>query len=258
MSRIFRAGGAILVAVAAGACADRDNPTALGDLQVDVLLEITTERVETFNEVEIHASVTQGGMAMVMETIQLEIESHDGDVEVIGMEPDGDGYSAHVVFYGAGEHHLLIKGAPFGHHAGLVTPMASYEIEVYAQHRIVGPYWVEMGLSPTPVPEGGEAHIHLRVHEFDGEGPGQEVGGVEMHAELHHPDGDEAELVFAEEVPGEYEAPAFFPEAGLYEIHLEIEVDEVHHEGEFHVPVFGETIGTDPTDSTGGDHGHGG
>ncbi len=254
MSTILRAGGAILVAVAAAACADRDNPTALAHLQVDVLLEITTERVETFTEVEIHASVTQGGMAM--ETMQLEIESHDGDVAVMGMEPDGDGYSAHVIFYGAGEHHLLIKGAPFGHQAGLMTAMASREIEVYAQHRIVGPYWVEMGLSPAPVPEGGEAHIRLRVHEFDGVGPGQAVGGVEMHAELHHPDGDEAELVFVEEVPGEYEAPALFPEAGLYEIHLEIEVDDVHHEGEFHVPVFGETDITDETDSTGGGHGH--
>ena len=254
MSTILRGGGAILVAVAAAACADRDNPTALADLQVDVLLEITTERVETFTEVEIHASVTQSGMAM--ETMQLEIESHDGDVAVMGMEPDGDGYSAHVIFYGAGEHHLLIKGAPFGHQAGLMTAMASREIEVYAQHRIVGPYWVEMGLSPAPVPEGGEAHIRLRVHEFDGVGPGQAVGGVEMHAELHHPDGDEAELVFVEEVPGEYEAPALFPEAGLYEIHLEIEVDEVHHEGEFHVPVLGETDITDETDSTGGGHGH--
>ncbi len=108
MSRMLSAGGAILVAVAAAACADRDNPTALADLQVDALLEITTERVETFNEVEIHASVTQGGMAMAMETMQLEIESHDGDVAVMGMEPDGDGYSAHVIFYAAGEPHLLI------------------------------------------------------------------------------------------------------------------------------------------------------
>ena len=256
MSRILSAGGAILVAVASGACADRDNPTALGDLQVDVLLEITTERVETFNEVEIYASVTQGGMAM--ETMQLEIESHDSDVAVMGMEPDGDGYSAHVIFYGAGEHHLLIKGAPFGHQAGLMTAMANREIEVYAQHRIVGPYWVEMGLSPAPVPEGGEAHIRLWVHEFNGVGPGQEVGGVEMHAEFHHPEGHEAELVFVEEVPGEYEAPALFPEAGLHDLHLEIEVDGVHHESEFHIPVFGETVVTDPTDSTGGGHGHGG
>ena len=258
MSTILRAGGAILVAVAAAGCADRDNPTALADLQVDVLLEITTERVETFNEVEIHASVTQGGISMDMETMRLEIEAHDGDVVVMEMEPDGDGYSAHVVFYRAGEHHLLLKGAPSGHQAGLIIPMASQEIEVYAQHRIVGPYWVEMGLSPAPVSEGGEAHIHLWVYEFDGEEPGQEVGGVEIHAELHHPDGDEAELVFVEEGPGEYEASAFFPEAGLYEIHLEIEVDEAHHEGEFHVSVFGETVVTDPTDSTGGGHGHSG
>ena len=256
MSRILSAGGAILVAVATGACADRDNPTALADLQVDVLFEITAERVETFNEVEIHASVTQGGMPMAMETMQLEIESHDGDVVVMGMEPDGDGYSAHVTFYEAGEHHLLIMGAPFGHQADLLTEMASREIEVYAQHRIVGPYWVEMELSPAPVPEGGLAQIRLRVHEFDGEGPGQAVRGVELHAELHHPDGDEAALVFVEEVPGECEALALFPEAGLYEMHLEIEVDEVHYEGEFHVPVFGETVVADSTDSTGGGHGH--
>ncbi len=258
MSKLMRTGGAILVAFATATCADRDNPTALADLQMDVLLEITTERVETFDEVEIHARVTQGGRAMVMETMQLEIETHDGDVEVIAMDPEGDGYSAHVVFFGTGEHHLLIKGAPLGHQAGLVTPMASHEIEVYAQHRIVGPYWVEMALSPAPVPEGGEAHIHLSVYEFDESGPGQEVAGVEMHAELHHPDGDEAALVFVEEGPGEHEAPALFPEAGLYEIHLEIEVDEVHHEGEFHVPIFGETVVTDETDSTGGGHGHGG
>lgn len=258
MSTLIRAGGAILVAVAAAGCADRDNPIALGDLQVDALVEITAERVETFNEVEIHASVIQGGMPMAMETMQLEIETHDGDIVVMGMEPDGDGYSAHVTFYEAGEHHLLIMGAPFGHQAGLLTEMASREIEVYAQHRIVGPYWVEMGLSPAPISEGGEAHIHLRVYEYDGVGPGQPVGGVQMHAELHHPDGDEAELVFVEEVVGEYEALALFPEAGLYEIHLEIEVDEVHHEGEFHVPVFGEIVVTDETDSTGGGHEHGG
>lgn len=258
MSTIFRAGGAILLAFATATCADRDNPTALADLQVDVLLEISMERVETFSEVEIRASVTQGGMAMVMETMQLEVESQDGEVESIRLTSDGDGYSAHVVFFGTGEHHLLIKGAPLGHQAGLMTRIASREIEVYAQHRIVGPYWVEMGLSPAPIPEGGEAHIHLRVYEFDGVGPGQPVGGVEMHAELHHPDGDEAELVFVEEGPGEYEAPALFPEVGLYEIHLEIEVDEVHHEGEFHVPVLSETLVGDEIDSTGGGHGHGG
>ena len=36
MSTILRAGGVILGAVAATACADRDNPTALADLQADV------------------------------------------------------------------------------------------------------------------------------------------------------------------------------------------------------------------------------
>jgi hypothetical protein len=99
MSKILRAGGAILVAVAVAACADRDNPTALGDLQVDALLEITAERVETFTKVEIHTSVTRGGRAMAMEAMQLEIESQDGDIAVMGMVSDGEGYSAHVIFY---------------------------------------------------------------------------------------------------------------------------------------------------------------
>lgn len=258
MSTIARAGGMALLTLVAAACADRDNPTALADLQADVLLEIATERVETFTEVEFHATVTQAGAVLSMQDMQMTMESEDGAVRVMGMEPEGDGYSVHVVFYEAGEHHLLIDGAPHGHHADLTTRVMSREIDVHNQHQIVGPYWVEMEVSPAPVPEGGEAEIHLHVHEFDGAEPGEEVAGVEMHAELHHPDGDEVEISFEEHEPGEYEVSAHFPEAGMYEIHLEVEIDEVHHEGEFHIPVFSETVVTDPTEPTGGEHGHGG
>ena len=136
--------------------------------------------------------------------------------------------------------------------------MMSREIDVHNQHQIVGPYWIEMEVSPAPIPEGGEAEIRLHVHEFDGVEPGEEVVGVEMHAELHHPDGDEAEISFEEHEPGEYEASAHFPEAGMYEIHLEVEVDEVHYDGEFHIPIFSETAAQDPTEPTRGGHGHGG
>ena len=98
MSTIARAGGIALLTLAAAACADRDNPTALADLQADVLLELATDRVETFTEVEIHTTVSQGGALMSMQGMQLTMESQGGAVRIMGMEPDGDGYSAHVVF----------------------------------------------------------------------------------------------------------------------------------------------------------------
>ena len=63
--------GSALTVAAIGqwGCAGLDNPTALAELQVEADIEIKATRVETFNDVEIHAHLTQGGAPMRMRQV---------------------------------------------------------------------------------------------------------------------------------------------------------------------------------------------
>lgn len=248
-------GGALL------SCADWDNPTALEDLVAETEFEVEAARVETFQEVEIHVHITEGGAPLVMREAQLEIE-HGGaeEARVVPLEPAGEGYAAHVTFHEPGEHHVHFVGRPEQHQ--LMHELGDQEIEVHRQHQIIGPYWVELDVNPAPVLIGESGHIHFHVFELLEDGtPGEEVAGLVLECELHAPDASEISLVVVEEEPGEYETEYTFAEAGLYEFHLEIEIAEgVHEDGEFHVPVLSSLDDEDheeDTDEGGDDHGHG-
>ncbi len=254
-----------MIGVAAGVlglalfgCADWDNPTALSELETETQFEVHASRVETFEEVEIHVVITESGSPMGMREAQLEIRHHDGELAgVVEMEQEGDGYAAHMTFFEPGEYHLQFHGMP--EHHTIMAEMGEHEIEVHRRHQVIGPYWVELEVSPAPVFEDSEAHIHVLVFQLQGDGtPGDPVAGLEVKLEIHDPAEVETVLAVVEEEAGEYEAEFTFGEAGVYELHVEIDVDGAPEDGEFHIPVITElTDDIDDHDDGGDDHGHG-
>ena len=245
---------ALILGVGGVACAGLDNPTALADLALDVEFDIEATRVETFDEVEIHVRVREGGTHLPMLESRMEIEHHaSGAVRTVEMHPEGDGYAAHVMFYEPGEYHLAFHGMPNRHR--LSYKMGEYEIDVYRHHVIVGSYWVEIESSPAPVLESTEAHIHLTVYNLLPDGtPGLIAAGLDVEVEVHGLDGAETALGAVEETPGEYEIQYAFGGAGMYEFHVEIGEDS----GEFHFPVIDLDADEDtPEEGEGDGHGHG-
>lgn len=245
------------LALGISACADWDNPTALSELAPDVEFEIEAAEVATFEEVEIHVDVSESGMPMRMHRSQLEIQHADGgEPRLIDMEPEGDGYAAHVLFFVEGEYHLHFFGQPKGH--TIMTEMGEHEIEVHRQHRVIGPYRAELEVTPAPVEENSSAHVKVLVFELQPDGTaGAPVGGLDVEMEIHAPDGDETALLVVEEDAGEYEGEYFFGEAGQYELHVEILVGSVREDGEFHIPVLSPEGEGGTGGEGGGGHGHG-
>jgi hypothetical protein len=246
-----------LTSVVAAGCASWDNPTALSELNPEAQFEIESAELETFQETEIHVRVNEGGAQLELRRAQLEIERADGGAaRTVEMDPASDGYEAHVTFYEPGEHHFHLKGVPSGHH--LMIEMGEHEVEVRRHHQVIGPYWTEFAVSPAPVFEGDEAHVHLFVFALLGDGTrGDPVGAIEMAGEIHAPDGTETELTFVEEEVGEYEADHAFGEAGEYELHIEIDTESGPVNGEFHMPVLNPDTGDSGKVGQEGGHGHG-
>ncbi len=239
-------------------CAGWDNPTALEDLQADVEFEIEAARIETFEEVEVHVHARHDGAPMELESPRLEIEHEaSGEVQVIDMEPEGEGFAAHVMFYEEGAHHVHFEGIPERHR--LMWRLGETEVEVHNAHRIIGPYWVELELSPAPLLEGEVGQVHVHVFDLLADGnPGAEVSGLDVELEIHDPNGAQVALPVAEETPGEYEAEFDFDLPGEYELHVEIDVGGILADGEFHIPVLSpETGDSVPGDQGGGGHDHG-
>lgn len=245
-----------LVGIAAG-CADWDNPTALSDLQPTVEFEFDAVPVETFEEVHIHAHITEGGATLGMRSVHLDVESEaTGAVREIEMTPEGNEFEARVVFYDPGEHHIHVIGTPDQHH--LSREMGDVEVDVERQHRVIGPYWVEIEVSPGEIPEGSTAHVHLLAFDVNPDGtPGAAVAGLDFELEMHDPHGEVADLHADEENPGEYETEFTFGEAGAYELHAELDVGGTHEDGEFHIIVPAPIQeAAEPTPDPGGGHGH--
>ena len=133
--------GLALALVVAGAwlpgCAEWDNPTALAELEPRTVIEVHAARVETFEEVEIHAQITERGAPMRMQRVQLEIEHENGGpARVVDMEPEGEGFAAHVTFFEPGEHHVHVLGMPEQHR--LMRRMGETEVDVHRQHQATG------------------------------------------------------------------------------------------------------------------------
>lgn len=255
MWKILGGATTLALAVAVAGCADADNPTALSELDPETQFEIETDRVETFEEVEIHVDVLEGGSPMMMRQSEMEIEHESGGpARTVEMEPHGDGYVANVMFFEPGEYHLHFRGRPEGHN--LMGEMGDHEIDVHRRHQVIGPYWVELDLDPAPVLEGETAQIHLLVFELLADGTsGDPVEGLELDMEIHDLAGVETLLVVTEEGAGEYEAEYTFGEAGLYELHVGIASED----GEFHIPVLQSIDDSeidDGNDHGGNGHGH--
>lgn len=233
------------------ACAGWDNPTALADLEPDVEFDVEADHVETFEEVEFHVHVREGGSPLHLTHGELEIRhATSGMTRLIDLEPEGDAYAAHVTFFEPGEHHVHLIGMP--EHHGLSIEMGETEVDVERRHATIGTYRVEVSVSPVPEP-AVEAHVHL--HVFDASGA--PATGLTLHLEMHAPDGSETELAVAEEDPGEYEAAFTFGALGPYELHVEIETAAGPVDGEFHIPLFVDTHDDGDGQDQGGDgHAH--
>lgn len=246
----------VLAGLAAAACIAGDNPTALADLDLDVAFEMDAARVETLEEIEVRIKLMQDGAMMTLRKGQLTIEhAGSGTVRTVDMEPTAGGYKAHVMFFEEGEHHIQVMGMPERHR--LMASLHEHEVHAHNQHRIIGPYWVELVAAPAPVYEDSSAHLHLMVYDTLTDGSrGDPIGGLTLSAEVHAPNGEETVLSVMEEDPGEYEAAFTFGHAGLYELHVAIMLNNGAAEGEFHVPVLSPADTTGSTGKGGKGHGH--
>lgn len=249
-------GSAALLVWALTGCAASDNPTALAELAPRTEFELSVTRAETFEEIEIHAHVMEGGTPLHMTEAELEIEHESGGLpRIMRMEPDGDEWIAHITFYEPGEHHLHLTGTPERHR--LAREMGDLELDVHRQHRIIGAHWVELEATPAPVPAGASAHLHLFVHEQDSSGErGSPLAGLPLSCTVHDPTGGEAALSLIEEEPGMHEAEHRFGPAGMYEIECEVEEGSEHFHADFHLPVLGESADEVPDEGDEGGHGH--
>ncbi len=63
---------------------------------------------------------------------------------------------------------------------------------------------------------------------------GEPISGLEIAAEFHDPLGGETHMLLQEEEAGEYATEHQFAEAGMYELHVEIE----EAVGQFHLAVL--------------------
>jgi hypothetical protein len=243
----------------AAGCAGSDNPTALADVEADVEFEIEATELQTLEEVEFVIHAREGGMHMDLTDTEMEIQHEDGgDPRTVTMEREGDGYAAHVTFFEAGEHHLHFRATPRRH--AIMGEMGDMEVHVMRRYEIAGPYRIEIETDPHgPLLEGATAHIHIHVFEVLADGtPGDEVAGLSLTAEVHTPDEEQAVLTVTEEEAGEYETEYTFDHAGLYELHVEIDLGTEEVGAEFHIPIFSEdTSAGDTTGGQEGGHGHG-
>jgi hypothetical protein len=254
--RHWRSYAALGAAVALGSgCADWDNPAALADLNLQVEFEVEADPVETYDEIEIHVHVNDGTVPLELSSGELEIQHIDGGaVRALELHAEGDGYAAHPIFFEPGEHHVHLHGVVSGHH--LMTEMGETEVEALRHHAVIGPYWVEIEMSPGQVLPDEEGHIHLYAFTMTGDGsPDQPAAGLNMQVEVHDTVGEETLLVPVEEAAGEYELQYVFGDAGTYELHVEIDVGGVGMTGEFQLPVLAPDQ-PDDSQTTGDGHGH--
>ena len=247
----------VVLALGTGAlaCGDWDNPAALSELEPQVEFEVGTARVETFEEVELHVHVTESGAPLQMLEAEVEIEPvAGGPARIAELAPEGEGYAAHVMFFEPGEHHLHFRGIPELHR--LLWEMGEAEIEVHRLHKVIGPYWVELEIPTGMILEGTATHVHVLAFQLLDDGTqGDPVAGLDLELEIHDTGDVGTLLAVTEGEPGKYETEYAFGDAGIYELHVEIEVGAEHAHGEFQIPVF-ISSDSDVSDEDEGGHAH--
>lgn len=244
----------VLAALATLTCADWDNPAALTELSPEVEFELSAAEIETFQEIEVHVHVHEGGSPMSMGDAQLEIQHADGGaVRTVSMESAGDGYAAHVMFFEPGDHHIHLMGIPHRH--TITWEVGEHEVHVHRLHTTAGPFWLELAATPSPVLEQATAHVRVLVFELLPDGTkGMPVGGVTLSVEVHTPSGGETVLTATEEGAGEYEFQYAFGTAGTYELHVRIAGEPAA--AAFHFPVLTPDTGNENGGTGGHDDGH--
>ena len=243
---------AVIALPLTGCSDDSLSPATTPETEFDV----QATRVETFEEVEIHVQVHEGGAPVMMEHGEVEV-THEGDGEArhLGMEADGDGYMIRMMFFEPGEHRLGFHGMRRMHDND--EEFGEHHIEVHRRHHVIGDYWVEMEVDPAPVLENASATIRLFIFDLAQDGtPGDPAAGLQVAMKVHDPDAVETVLTVGEAETGVYSAGHTFGDVGLYELHVEI--GDPADTGEFHIPVLtsiDETgVGHDDHHG-GGDHG---
>lgn len=236
-------------------CSD-DDPT--GASQLETVFQIDADRVETFTPVGVQVGVMQGGSPMVMESGEMQVEHlGDGSTHTFQMGPLGDGFAGEMMFFEPGEHELHFEGSR--HMGGMIEDLGHHRLTVHRQHRVIGPYWVELAVEPAPVLQGGTARIGFLVFELANVAPGGPVGGLSAQVTVHDPGGQGPTLPLTEAAVGSYETDHTFGDAGLYELHLEIDDGVTVETGDFHMPVLASSddSGLDYRDHHGGRGHHG-
>lgn len=233
-------------------CSD-DDPTGTSEPAVETEFQISADRVETFTPVGVEVGVMQAGSPMMMQSGEMHVEHLGaGSTRTFAMDPMGDGFGGEMMFFEPGEHELHFQG--MRHMGGMMEDFGHHRLTVHRQHRVVGPYWVELAVDPAPVLENGTARIGFLVLELANAGPGDPVSGLTARVTIHDSNGQGPTLTLTEAAAGSYETDHTFGEAGLYELHLEIDVGATVETGDFHMPVL---IGSDDSGLGYRDH-HGG
>ena len=228
---------AMVAGVAITGCGD--DPASVSNSDPDTRFEVQSSRVETYDEVTVNVRVQQDGSALHMQHGELEIEHKGGGHGYSwDMESDGDGFTAHMMFFEPGTHQLHFWGRQqdgdqdedFGHH----------EIEVHRQHQIIGPYWVEMELDPVPPIVNQAETIRVRVFERLQDGtPGDPVGGLSVRMQVRGPDSMMDMLSVSEDETGVYMAEHTCDMTGMHYLQVQIGESNTMEQGEFHFPVLG-------------------
>jgi hypothetical protein len=226
---------------------------ALVDRNFQAEFEVSATEIQTFEEVEVHVHVEEGGHHVAMHDPELEMRHEaSGQTQHVAMGEEGSGYAAHVMFFEPGAYHLHMVGVPSGH--TIRWEVGEAEVDVVRRHEAIGPYWVELSAHPAPVLEHTDADLHFHVYELlPDQTRGTPVGGLVMQIEIHAPDGSETIVQLTEGELGEYEGAHAFGDAGEYEFHVEIE--GLMETGEFHFTVLSPQE-EEGEGNGGGGHGH--
>jgi len=241
------------VAFLLSSCASSDNPVALSELNAVGTLALPPGELLTFEENELHVAITSGGSALEMERVWLEITAPaGGEPRIVDLTEGSGGFSGEIQFLEPGGHHIHMMGIPHRHR--LAAELGEQEVDVRRQFQMIGPYLVELEVDPPLLEPHSLVHLHLYAWLLDGggtiTGPAE---GLTLAVEAHDPLAEETVLSVIEESPGLYEAEYRLGEAGLYELHVALDVGGTIEEGEFHLPVH---AAEEPAPTDGGGHTH--
>lgn len=252
-------------AVSLTGCADLDNPAALSDLDLVANVEVP-DHMHTLTDNDFHIQVFSGSDPVHMRRLELDVVSPGAaSARPVPIEEVDGEFRARVYLYAAGEHHFRLRGQLDGHH--LMQQIWEHEAHSARTHIVADDHRFELETSPAPILPGGLALLHAYAYELEPDGSkGPEAHDLQLAGSLHHPDGTEVAIAWAEQGHGEYEGRAVFPTAGSYSLQIS-PAGEGGHDGEaegngggghseFHIRVPSASGDSPPPEEEGDGHGH--